>query len=383
MQCQVIAPPPVPRKPGERIKTNRRDARKLAELHRAGLLTAVRAPTPAEEAVRDLCRARNDARADRQRCRHRLGKLLLRRGLHYPGRAWTMGHRRWVNQLMWPHAADRVVVEDYVLAIDQVDARLGELGAELAAVATSEPYREPVGWLRCFRGIDTLTAMLLAELHGCASVSDGSGVDGISRTGARGALERRPPSSGPITKTGNTLGTAPGCGSGMALSASARCRSDAGPTAERPAAAGRGACGQGAEAVVSAFSTACRLQAGPGGDGGRSRRTRRLRVGGLAPGGRVTGTRIRASRRRDVAERHHRTTVAGVASSRADAAPSRVPSMTDSLKVKVLYPARWRRRISEAQGRRREAGSEGSAEQSCDPMNKNPDTRPTRPDERA
>ena len=77
VQCQVIAPALVPRKPGERIKTDRRDARKLAELHRAGLLTVVHAPTPAEEAVRDLCRARDDARADRQRCRHRLGKLQV------------------------------------------------------------------------------------------------------------------------------------------------------------------------------------------------------------------------------------------------------------------------------------------------------------------
>ena len=124
VQCQVIAPALVPRNPGERIKADRRDARKLAELHRAGLLAEVRPPTPAEEAVRDLCRARDDARADRQRCRHRLGKLLLRRGLHYPGRAWTQAHRRWVNGLTWPHPADRVVLDDYLLAIDQLDARL-------------------------------------------------------------------------------------------------------------------------------------------------------------------------------------------------------------------------------------------------------------------
>ena len=161
VRCDVIAPALVPRKPGERIKTDRRDARKLAELHRADLLTVVRAPTLAEEAVRDLCRARDDARADRQRCRHRLGKLLLRRGLVYPGRAWTQAHRRWVNGLTWPHPADRVVVGDYLLAIDQLEARLLELDAQLVAVADTEPYREPVGWLRCFRGIDTLTAVLL------------------------------------------------------------------------------------------------------------------------------------------------------------------------------------------------------------------------------
>ena len=80
---QVIAPALMPRKPGDRIKTNRRDARKLAELCRAGLLTEVRPPTPEDEAVRDLCRARDDAREDLQRSRHRLGKLLLRRGRRF------------------------------------------------------------------------------------------------------------------------------------------------------------------------------------------------------------------------------------------------------------------------------------------------------------
>ena len=108
----------MPRKPGERVKTNRRDARKLAELGRAGLLTVVQPPTPADEAVRDLARARDDAREDLQRCRHRLGKLLLRRGLHYPGRNWTQAHRRWIDSLTWTHAAERAVVDDYRLAID-------------------------------------------------------------------------------------------------------------------------------------------------------------------------------------------------------------------------------------------------------------------------
>jgi transposase len=164
--CEVVAPALIPRKPGERIKTNRRDARKLGELGRAGLLTVVRPPTLEEEAVRDLCRARDDAREDLQRCRHRLGKLLLRRGLHYPGRNWTRGHRQWMTSLTWTHAAEQAVVEDYLLAIDQTEARLRELDVRLTATAATEPYRAPVGWLRCFRGIDTLSAMLLlAELH--------------------------------------------------------------------------------------------------------------------------------------------------------------------------------------------------------------------------
>ena len=167
VSCQVIAPALIPRKPGERVKTNPRDAKKLAELLRAGLLTEVRPPTPEEEAVRDLCRARDDAREDLQRCRHRLGKLLLRRGLHYSsGRNWTRGHRRWIDSLEWAQPAERIVIDDYLLAIDHLEARLIEFDRRLEEIAQADPYREPVAWLRCFRGIDTLTAILiLAELH--------------------------------------------------------------------------------------------------------------------------------------------------------------------------------------------------------------------------
>ncbi len=204
--CQVIAPALIPRKPGERIKTNRRDARKLVELHRAGLLTEVRPPTPEDEAVRDLCRARDDAREDLQRARHRLGKLLLRRGLHFSGRNWTQAHRRWVDGLEWTHAAERVVVDDYWLAIDHLQARLIELDARLTEIAQAEPYREPVGWLRCFRGIDTLTAILiLAELHDFRRFQSPRAlmaylglVPGEDSTGEK---HRR----GRITRTGNTL----------------------------------------------------------------------------------------------------------------------------------------------------------------------------------
>jgi transposase len=166
IQCRVIAPSLVPRKPGERVKTNRRDARKLAELLRADLLTEVRPPTEAEEAVRDLCRARDDARADLLRCRQRLGKLLLRRGLIYRGRNWTRRHRDWLNQLAWPHPAERHVVTDYRQAIAQIEARILEIDRLLDEIARTAPYAAAVAALRCFRGIETMSAMtLLAELH--------------------------------------------------------------------------------------------------------------------------------------------------------------------------------------------------------------------------
>jgi transposase len=206
VSCDVVAPALIPRKPGERVKTNRRDARKLVELGRAGLLTAVQPPTPEDEAVRDLARARDDAREDLQRCRHRLGKLLLRRGLHYGGRNWTRGHRQWINDLTWTHAAERAVVDDYLLAIDHTEARLIELDAQLTTIAETDPYREAVGWLRCFRGIDTLTAILiLAELHDFRRFASAPAlmaylglVPGEDSTGEQ---HRR----GRITRTGNAL----------------------------------------------------------------------------------------------------------------------------------------------------------------------------------
>ena len=206
VNCQVIAPALIPRKPGERVKTNRRDARKLAELLRAGLLTEVRPPTPEDEAVRDLCRARDDAREDLQRGRHRLGKLLLRRGLHYPGRNWTRAHRRWVDSLTWTQAAERAVVDDYQLAIDQLEARLLELDARLGEIADTERYREHVGWLRCFRGIDTLTAILiLAELHDFRRFQSPRALMSflglVPGEDSSGEKHRR----GRITKTGNAL----------------------------------------------------------------------------------------------------------------------------------------------------------------------------------
>jgi transposase len=86
-----------------------------------------------------------------QRARHRLGKLLLRRGRHYSGRNWTRAHRCWIDSLEWTQPAERVVVDDYLLAIDQLEARLTELDARLTEIAQTDPYREPVGWLRCFR----------------------------------------------------------------------------------------------------------------------------------------------------------------------------------------------------------------------------------------
>jgi transposase len=167
--CEVIAPTLIPKKPGERIKTDRRDARKLVELHRAGILTAVAPPSQEEEAIRDLCRCREQLRVDLARSRQRLIKLLVRRGLVFDGnrRNWTHRHRLWLEALQLDNPTDQVVLAEYRLAIEQTERRLRAIDAEIQKAAQLPLYREHIAWLRCFRGVDTTVAMIfLAELHG-------------------------------------------------------------------------------------------------------------------------------------------------------------------------------------------------------------------------
>lgn len=164
--CSVVAPSLIATRPGDRVKTDRRDARKLAEQLRAGMLTPVQAPSPEQEAVRDLCRCREAAREDLMRARHRLSKLLLRRGLVFrEGANWTQKHRRWLLSLEWETKAERQVFGDYLLAIEHLEERMRGLDAALEEQAAEDPYRERVDWLRCFRGFDTLNALtVVAEL---------------------------------------------------------------------------------------------------------------------------------------------------------------------------------------------------------------------------
>lgn len=204
--CEVVAPSLVPRKPGERIKTDRRDARKLAEYLASGHLTPVRPPTPAEEAARDLCRAREDAKQDRMRCRHRLSKFLLRRGRSYPAgrRMWTGVHRAWLQKVTFDDPWEQAVFDDYRLAVEQIDARIEALDRQIEALAQSPTYRGPVGALRCFRGIDTRTALgLVTELHGIERFGSARAlmafVGLVPSEASSGDRQRR----GAITKAGN------------------------------------------------------------------------------------------------------------------------------------------------------------------------------------
>jgi transposase len=204
VKCVVVAPSLIPMKPGERIKTDRRDAKKLAQYLRAGALTEVRPPTEAEEAVRDLCRCRDDVRQDLHRSRHRLGKMLLRRDLQFDGKAWTHKHRAWLRTLHFEHEADRTVFDHYLYVIENLEERLRGLDEKLEAIGKKEPYREPVGWLRCFRGIDIVTAIaVVAELHGPERFRSArelmSYLGLVPSEHSTGGKHRR----GAITKTGN------------------------------------------------------------------------------------------------------------------------------------------------------------------------------------
>lgn len=165
--CVVVAPSLIPAKPGERIKTDIRDARKLAELLRAGLLTEVQPPRPEEEAVRDLTRAREDAKRDLLSARHRLIKMLLRQGYVYrEGCHWTLRHRAWIKAIRFELREQQSVFNNYLLAVEQIEERIKQLEDGINEVAQSERYAEQVGWLCCLRGVNVITAMtILSELH--------------------------------------------------------------------------------------------------------------------------------------------------------------------------------------------------------------------------
>jgi len=168
VQCRVIAPSLVPGKPGERIKTDRRDARKLVQLLRAGLLTKVHPPNEQEEAARDLCRCRQAAQEDLLRARHQFLKCLYRRAFIYQeGGQWTKKHLRWLRGLKFEQAVDLEVFTYYRTEREHRGDRVKARDQSLTEVDKHKPYQEPVGWIRCFRGIDTVTELtIVAVLHG-------------------------------------------------------------------------------------------------------------------------------------------------------------------------------------------------------------------------
>jgi transposase len=161
----VVAPGLVPQRPGDRVKTDPRDARKLARLLAGGLLEPIHVPSRELEAARDLVRAREDARLDRMRDRQRLSKFCLRHGRLLPTSSWTIVRRKWLGEQRFEHAAEQITFDTYLHAVDLVDARIEALERAIRDTAEQGPWRELVERLRCLRGIDTLTALsLVAEI---------------------------------------------------------------------------------------------------------------------------------------------------------------------------------------------------------------------------
>ena len=206
VDCLVCAPGLIPRGPSDRVKTDRRDAERLVRLLAAGELRRVAVPSVAEEAMRDLVRARQDLRGDLMRARHRLAKLLLRHEVRFDGPQanWTQAHLGWLAGVQLPQPASQRALEDYRGAVGALMIRREQLEAEIARALPDSPWAQTARRLMCLRGIDTLTAAGL-----CAEVGDFSrfrhpaqvmsylGV--VPSEHSSGEKRRR----GPITKSGS------------------------------------------------------------------------------------------------------------------------------------------------------------------------------------
>ena len=165
--CDVIAPSLVPVRPGDRVKTDRRDAKKLVRLYRAGELVFVGAPNAEQEGLRDLVRCREDIRRARTAARHRAAKQLLRHGRIFREgkKSWTLRHIAWVRRQRLDDPLAQRAFEHALAHLDSLDAQLAAIDAELEQIARTEPWSDPVRWLTAFRGISTRTALgLLAEI---------------------------------------------------------------------------------------------------------------------------------------------------------------------------------------------------------------------------
>src|SRR6266536_2095477 len=141
VRCEVVAPSKLERPPGDRVKTDRRDARRLARLLHIGEISGIRIPSVVEEDARDLVRAREDARADLMRARHRLSKLLLRHGIvYYGGKAWTGTHERWLRQQRFDAAGARAAFDQAFDPVLSVTARRHRLDEAIAVTAAQPPW---------------------------------------------------------------------------------------------------------------------------------------------------------------------------------------------------------------------------------------------------
>jgi transposase len=162
VHCEVIAPSMIPKAPGDKVKTDTRDCRRLARLHRAGELVAVRIPIPLEEAVRDLCRARSDMVEDLTRSRNRLTKFLLRHSRVWRGGAnWTLKHEAWLTIQRFDEPPLQITFDHYRAVVLSRDAALAAVEADLRLWFDKAPFADPVRRLAAYRGVTTMGALSL------------------------------------------------------------------------------------------------------------------------------------------------------------------------------------------------------------------------------
>ncbi|MBI2828142.1 MAG: IS110 family transposase, partial [Acidobacteria bacterium] len=162
----VVSPSMVPKRSGDRVKTDRRDSVTLARLHRAGELRAIHIPDATDEAMRDLVRAREDAVVVATQAKYRLKAFLLRQGRRYLGRAgWTIPYRRWLADLSFASAAQHITLQEYRDAIDETERRIVRLTEQLRQLAPTWRWAPLVAALQALRGVSFITAMgVVAEL---------------------------------------------------------------------------------------------------------------------------------------------------------------------------------------------------------------------------
>jgi transposase len=208
VKCEVIAPTLVPVKAGDRVKTDRRDAEKLARCYRAGDLTAVWVPDATHEALRDLVRARLAAKRDQLRARHRLGKFLLRQGRRAPegGTAWTQRYLAWVKQQHFEHAAQEATLLDYLHEVEHASERIERLerGIDVAVESMPESLRAVIAGLQCLRGVAKISAVtLVSELGQLSRFGQARQLMGYAGMVSREHSSGERVSRGSISKAGN------------------------------------------------------------------------------------------------------------------------------------------------------------------------------------
>lgn len=203
--CDVIAPSLTPKGSGDKIKTDRRDARMLARLHRAGELTAVHVPDERDEAIRDLCRARTDAVHDLRSGRNQLKAFLLRNGYRYGEKtSWSAAHMRYLRELILPHPAMKIVLEEYLQCIDAANERIERLEVPMKALLEEWHLAPVVKALMGFRGYQTVAAMItvseIGDIHRFAHPRQLMAYLGLVPSESSSGGSR---SQGTITKCGN------------------------------------------------------------------------------------------------------------------------------------------------------------------------------------